>query len=79
MKSAEFDGTLARNGQLPVPRDLAKNVPAGETLQVGSLWNGEPADDAWRRAGREQFEDAYAPEDAIYERVIDETAAGWFR
>jgi hypothetical protein len=36
--------------------------------------NEAPNDDlAWRVAGRRQFEAAYAPEDSVYERLIDET------
>jgi len=29
---------------------------------------------AWRAAGRERFEAAYAPEDSVYEQLIDDAA-----
>ena len=29
-------------------------------------------DGAWRTQGREQFEAAYAPEDSVYEQLMDE-------
>ena len=74
MKSAEFDGPLM-NGQLAVPPEVARKVPAGETIHVVLLWNDESADDAWSHAGRKQFESAYVPEDAIYEKLIDDTSA----
>jgi hypothetical protein len=33
-----------------------------------------PNDDgAWRAMGRRQFEAAYAPNDSVYEQLIDET------
>jgi len=32
-------------------------------------------DDDWRAAGRERFTAAYAPEDEVYERLIDDPAA----
>jgi hypothetical protein len=31
-------------------------------------------DDAWRDQGRQQFEAAYAPEDAVYEKLLDKSS-----
>ena len=75
MKAFEFKGTLAGNGQIVVPPDLARQVPPGEQLQVVLLWGASNDDDAWLLAGRRQFEAAYSPEDSVYERLIDETPA----
>jgi hypothetical protein len=37
-------------------------------------WDADESD-GWRTRGRERFEAAYAPEDAIFEQLIDETSA----
>ena len=75
MKAFEFKGILARNGQIAVPPEVACQVPPGEQLQVVLLWGASNDDDAWLLAGRRQFEAAYAPEDSVYEQLIDETPA----
>ena len=73
MKAVEFKGTVAPEGHIAVPPEVALQVPRGEQLQVVLLW-GTPNDDvAWRVAGRRRFEAAYAPEDSVYEQLIDET------
>jgi hypothetical protein len=64
MKAVEFKGTVAPDGHIAVPPEVALELP---------VW-GTPNDDgAWRVAGRRQFEAAYAPEDSVYEQLIDET------
>ena len=73
MKAIQFKGTVAPNGQIAVPPDVAGQIPQGEQLQVVLLWGVPSEDNAWRAAGRRQFEAAYAPEDSVYEQLIDET------
>lgn len=34
------------------------------------VWEATDSELAWRRTGRQQFEAAYAPEDAVYEQLI---------
>ena len=71
MKAVEFDGTLASGDNIQVPPEVARELPAGSTVRVILLWDGEQ-DDAWSRKTRERFAAAYAPEDSIYEKLIDE-------
>jgi hypothetical protein len=71
MKTVDFNGELTANGQITVPPEIAAQVPRGETIQVVILL-GVSDDDAWRTAGRKQFEAAYA--DDVYEVLIDDTS-----
>ena len=73
MKAIRFKGTVAPNGQIALPPDVARQIPQGERLEVVLLWGASSGDSAWRAAGRRQFETAYAPEDSVYEQLIDET------
>jgi hypothetical protein len=75
MKAVEFKSTVNPGGQIGVPPELAQQIPAGEPLQVIVLWERSNLDVAWRAAGRERFEAAYAPEDSVYEQLIDDAAA----
>jgi hypothetical protein len=63
----EFESTIAPGGQIALPPEVAKEIPAGEQLRVVVMWEPGDFDSAWRAAGRQRFEAAYAPEDAIYE------------
>lgn len=54
-----------------IPREIAGVIPTGEQLRVVVMWQSPDADLAWRSVGRERFESAYCPEDAIYERLVD--------
>jgi hypothetical protein len=54
---------------------VAGQIPAGEQLRVVVMWETSNPDAAWRSAGRRVFEAAYCPEDAVYEQLIDDTAA----
>jgi len=74
MKTADFRGELAPNGQIAVPPEIASQVPPGTQVQVVLQWGGSEADIAWRVAGRQQFEAAYADEDSIYELLIPDTS-----
>ncbi len=37
------------------------------------MWDPDDSDGSWRTVGRERFEAAYAPEDAVYEQLIDDS------
>jgi hypothetical protein len=69
MKSADFRGELTPNGQIAVPPEIASQVPPGEQIQVVLQWGISDDDTAWRAAGQ-QFEAAYADDDAVYELLI---------
>lgn len=73
MKAVEFDGTVTASGQIVVPAEIAGQLPSGESLHVVLQWETADEDAAWRAQGRERFEAAYAPEDSIYEQLMDET------
>jgi hypothetical protein len=74
MKTVDFRGELAPNGVITVPPDIASQVPPGTQVQVVLQWGASDADTAWRVAGRQQFEAAYADEDSIYELLIHDTS-----
>lgn len=75
MKAVEFESTISSRGEIAIPREIAGEIPAGEQLRVVVMWQPSGADSSWRAAGRERFEAAYAPEDAVYEQLIDDPAA----
>ncbi len=75
MKAVQFKSTVGQNGQITVPPEVVCQIPAGEELQVVVLWETAVNDDAWRALGRQQFEAAYAPEDSVYEQLMDEASA----
>jgi hypothetical protein len=72
MKVLEFKSSVEKDGQIRVPAQIAEQIPAGEPLQIVVLW-GASTDDDWQMAGRERFEAAYAPEDSVYEQLINDS------
>jgi len=67
MKSVDFRGEITPTGQISVPPEIAAQVPPGEKVAVVLAWGASEEDNAWRAAGRRQFESAYAPDDSVYE------------
>ena len=74
MKAVEFESTIVPGGQIALPPDVASEIPAGERLRVVVMWEPANFDLAWRSAGRQRFETAYSPEDAVYEQLMDDSA-----
>jgi hypothetical protein len=75
MNAVEFEGTVTPNGQIVVPAEIAQQLPPGESLHVVLQWDRAPDEDGvWRAQGRRQFEAAYAPEDAVYDQLMDEAS-----
>jgi hypothetical protein len=74
MKAVEFESTVAPGGQIFLPPDVASEIPPGEQLRVVVMWEASDSDLAWRTAGRQRFEAAYSPEDAVYEHLMDDSA-----
>jgi hypothetical protein len=71
MKVVEFEGTVTPSGQITVPAEIAGKIPPGEPLHVVPQWSkAVNEDDAWRIQGRQRFEAAYAPEDAVYDQLM---------
>jgi hypothetical protein len=74
MKAVEFEGTITPNRQIAIPEEIIGQLPPGEPLHVVLQWDGAAYEDSvWRTQGRQQFEAAYAPEDAVYDQLMDET------
>ena len=76
MKTADFRGEIAANGQIAVPPDIASQVPPGEKVAVVLAWGVSEEETGWREAGRHRFESAYAANDSVYEQLIHDPAAG---
>ena len=76
MKAVEFEATVNPNGQIALPHEVVGDIPAGEPVRVVLMWDASPKDSAWREAGRRKFEEAYCPEDAVYEQLIANDAPG---
>ena len=74
MKAIAFESTIMQGGRIELPPEIAARIPAGEHLRVVVMWEPAGEDSAWRSAGRERFESAYCPEDAVYERLIDDVS-----
>ena len=70
MKIADFHGEITPNGQILVPPEIASQVPPGEKVAVVLAWGGSDEENAWREAGRRQFNSAYAADDSVYEQLI---------
>ena len=66
MRDVECESTLAPGGQIA--------LPPGEQLRIVVMWEPSNLDLAWRTAGRQRFEAAYCPEDAVYGQLIDDPA-----
>ena len=74
MKAVEFKGTITPNGQIAIPAEIVGQVPSGQPLHVVLQWDAAADEDStWRTQGRQRFEAAYAPEDAVYDQLMDET------
>jgi hypothetical protein len=78
MRTVDFRGELAPNGQIAVPPEIASQVPPGEPIQVVLQWGVSDGDGdaAWRAAGRRRFEAAYDADDSVYELLIHDPSAG---
>jgi hypothetical protein len=75
MKAVEFEGTVTPNGQIAVPAEIAGQLPPGEPLHIVLRWDAVADEDGvWRTQGRQRFEAAYAPEDDVYDQLMDEAA-----
>ncbi len=70
MQAVEFMSEITKQGELPVPRHLAKNLPPAKKVRVIVLFPSDENEDAdWSRLTAEQFLAGYAPGDAVYDQV----------
>jgi hypothetical protein len=72
MTAVEFNGVVDERGQIALPVDVASQIPPGEQLHVVVMWDGPESDAAWRMVGRAAFASAYAPQDSVYEDLIND-------
>ncbi len=70
MKAIEFEAALTDNGGILVPKEIAAAIPSGAKLRVTLRWDADEADADWNAAGLRRFEEAYAPEDSVYEQLV---------
>jgi hypothetical protein len=71
----EFNGVISAAGEIALPPEVISEVPAGEHLKVVIMREDLPESDldaACRAAGRRRFEAVYAPEDSIYEQLLED-------
>ena len=74
-EAVEFEGTVTPNGQIAIPDEIAGQLPPGEALHVVLQRCRATDEDGVRRAqSRHPFEAAYAPEDAIYDQLMEEAS-----
>jgi hypothetical protein len=70
VKAIEFESTLVGQDSIRIPGDIAHELPADSAVRVILLW--ETGDDAaWRELGAVRFAAAYAPEDDVYEELVN--------
>ena len=75
MKAVEFEGTVTPNGQITVPAEIVGQLPTGRPLHIVLRWDAAADEDGvWRTQGRQRFEAAYAPEDDVYDQLMDEAS-----
>jgi hypothetical protein len=72
MRAVEFESSITREGQIELPAEVTRQIPAGEQIRVVVMWESPDSDSAWRAAGRQRFAAPYCPEDEIYEKLLDD-------
>ncbi len=74
VKAMEFESAITQEGQIALPPEVAGEIPVGAQLRVVVMWEPSNHDSEWRTVGRRRFEAAFCPEDAIYEKLMDDAA-----
>jgi hypothetical protein len=69
MNAIEFTTELSGAAVLPIPREIAAQLPKSGKARIIVLTEVSPEDAEWRAAAYEQFLRDDAPEDAIYESL----------
>ena len=73
MRAIQFESRLAPGGQIALPPEIASEIPAGEQIRIVVMWDPGDVDETWRKIGQQSFRAAYAPEDSVYEQLIDDS------
>jgi hypothetical protein len=74
MKAVEFESTVSAGGQISLPPEVASEIYAGDQIRVVLMWDRDDSERSWRSMGRQRFDAVYAPEDAVYEQLLDNSA-----
>jgi hypothetical protein len=61
MRAVEFESAIVAGSQIALPHEVLSEIPADEQLRVAVMWESQDPDIAWRAAGRQRFDVAYAP------------------
>lgn len=69
MVAHEFQTEITPDGNLRVPEELARRLPAGARVRVLILVAESEEDRDWQRLTDEQFIKGYADGDAIYDQL----------
>ena len=72
MAMITFEAKVLANGHIEIPADLAAELPPGGALQVVLHWAGAEEDVAWRQLCAKSLASAYAPEDEVYEQLLND-------
>ncbi|MBI4603562.1 MAG: hypothetical protein HY721_16545 [Planctomycetes bacterium] len=69
MNAIEFTTELSGTSALPIPSEIAAQLPKAGRARVIVLLDGDADDLEWQAAACEQFLRDDAPEDAIYDSL----------
>ena len=69
MKAFEFNASLAGEGWLQVPKEVAMQIPLQQDLRVIVMMQESSEDADWARLTLEEFAKNDYPGDAIYDDV----------
>ena len=69
MKAVEFETKLVGRDSIRIPSDVAGDLPGDSTVRVILLL--ETGDMDWKTLSAARFAAAYAPEDDVYEELLD--------
>lgn len=68
MNPIEFETELSGSAYLPLPPDIAQQLPSSGHATVVVFVQDDPEDREWRQAAYKQFAKDDSPEDAVYDR-----------
>ncbi|MFL5331574.1 MAG: hypothetical protein ACJ8C4_22010 [Gemmataceae bacterium] len=71
MNAVEFQTELKPDQTLLVPADVARNIPAGQSVRVIVLFGQTESDVDWERSVTTEFGGGYADSDAIYDQLSE--------
>jgi hypothetical protein len=74
VKAIEFEGKLVGQRSIHVPDDIAQELPADSLVRVILLF--DTGDPDWQAMSAANFAAAYAPEDDVYEELLNGPPAG---